>query len=242
MIDIFIQEMLSHAIQSDVPHYKEAFQKHGGPLLELGVGLGRTFLPLAESKSICIGIDNNAEMINKLQTEIDKRGLSATARLENKDITEFHFDSKFKIIQAPLRVLQLLRDKTERLKCLKCCKQHIMPEAHLILHITEMQAIEVDGAWRIIIEQSTQDGGVIQIEEALTPNSLSLIGLRHKITQYDTTGQRQNSWLHSRDISTLNQAQWTAELHESGFQIVNSKRLSNSDVLITARPMDEKKA
>ena len=66
-IDLFLQQMLSHAIQSDVPHYLRAAKAYGGPILELGAGLGRTLLPLVDEGFNCVGIEHNELMVAHLQ-------------------------------------------------------------------------------------------------------------------------------------------------------------------------------
>ena len=108
----------------DVPFWRRIAVESRGPVLELGCGTGRIFLPLARAGAELVGIDRSGPMLARLRATATRsryggagpgaRGAKAgSLRLVRGDIRALPFVAgSFRTVLAPYGILQsLLRDR-----------------------------------------------------------------------------------------------------------------------------------
>jgi SAM-dependent methyltransferase len=120
---------------ADLVLWEELAGQTDRPIMELGCGAGRVTLHLAEKTGLLvIGLDND----RKLVEAIWERGHGTTADAEQEDIRAFEpMATKFSLVIAPMQVIQLLSDSQERVACLSCVVNSMLPGARAAFAIVE---------------------------------------------------------------------------------------------------------
>lgn len=135
-----MNELVWHEVEcggysADLPLWEELAAQTHKPIMELGCGAGRVTLHLAEKTGLLvIGLDNN----RKLVEAIWERGHGTTADAEQADIRGFEpMATRFSLVIAPMQVMQLLSDSQERVACLSCVTESMLPGARAAFAIVE---------------------------------------------------------------------------------------------------------
>jgi ubiquinone/menaquinone biosynthesis C-methylase UbiE len=100
--------------RQDIPFLVDLAVRSDEPVLELGCGTGRVFLPVARRVERFVGIDRSAAMLNQLSRRFRRTRLRDRVDLVRGDIRALLFRKRvrFKMIRAPYGMLQsLLRDR-----------------------------------------------------------------------------------------------------------------------------------
>ena len=216
-LKILLYQYLTHGLTYDVEHYLLRARENiaqapvqSRKLLELGVGLGRTLIPMLETGAECFGIDSNRAM---LATARSAAGEDALINLRLGKIESFLQPHQFAQIQVPLRTLQLL-SIADQSRLLQSAAEHLSPNGELLLHLCAPPLNKMDGSWRIYRESSVVDGGTMVIEESLFKSELldpffeqqCTIELRHRFQQFDATGFSTGTWRLAHSLVS-----WTPE-------------------------------
>lgn len=182
MIHAQLYELLTYNITFDIPLYLQHLDLQKGPVLELGVGTGRTILPLLEAGFPCVGIDNNPSMISLSTNKLSAFDVS----LHLADMASFSVHESFQQIQVPLRTMHLLNPK-QRASTLACIEQHLLPTGHVIIHVSSWNQEAHDKIWRVHSTIPSSDGGEILIEECTYEAAhTSILHILHRIQQIST--------------------------------------------------------
>jgi SAM-dependent methyltransferase len=120
---------------ADLPLWEELAAQTDKPIMELGCGAGRVTLHLAAKTGLLvIGLDHN----RKLVEAIWERGHGTTADAEQDDVRAFEsLATKFSLVIAPMQLIQLLSDSQERVACLSCTLDSMLPGARAAFSIVE---------------------------------------------------------------------------------------------------------
>jgi SAM-dependent methyltransferase len=120
---------------ADLPLWEELAAQADKPIMELGCGAGRVTLHLAEKTGLLvIGLDHNRKLIEAIW----ERGHGTTADAEQADVRAFEpMATQFSLIIAPMQLIQLLSDSQERLACLSCAANSMLPSARAAFAIVE---------------------------------------------------------------------------------------------------------
>lgn len=107
----------------------------GGGALELGVGSGRLAIPLANRGVDVVGIDNSAEMLERLDAQKiingNKNGGSIVGI--NISASEATLDKKFSLIYAPFNFFFLVGNSEAKLATMKNAASMLSPGGVLII-------------------------------------------------------------------------------------------------------------
>jgi SAM-dependent methyltransferase len=135
-----VNELVWHEVEcggytTDLPLWEELAAQTDKPIMELGCGAGRVTLHLAAKTGLLvIGLDHN----RKLVEAIWERGHGMTGDAEQADIRAFEpLATKFSLVIAPMQVMQLLSDSQERVACLSCVVDSMLPGARAAFAIVE---------------------------------------------------------------------------------------------------------
>ncbi|OFX89951.1 MAG: hypothetical protein A2W99_08690 [Bacteroidetes bacterium GWF2_33_16] len=124
-------DVIYHHLRNGVDHefYLNEIKQTKGKILEIGVGTGRFFADALSTGADIYGIDISSAMIDVLLGKIDKR---EHHRVSIQSITDCKFDSQFKLIIAPFRVMMHVLDKEEQLKAINNAYDHLAPGGKFI--------------------------------------------------------------------------------------------------------------
>jgi len=104
-----------------------------GPVLEVACGTGRILLRLLSAGIYAEGIDLSGAMLKVLSDKA--RALGMAPAIHQADMRDFHLGKRFKLIIVPYRSFLHLKDDDERIRALKCFRDHLEEGGRLILHI-----------------------------------------------------------------------------------------------------------
>lgn len=120
----------------DVTYYRMLARKHGGPVLELGVGTGRIALPIAEDGFEVIGIDASAPMLRRAEEKARALGISPDKlTLREGDMRRFQLRRRFPLVIAPFNALLHLYEPDDLVSCFRCVKRHLAPDGRFVFDI-----------------------------------------------------------------------------------------------------------
>ena len=108
--DIFYET----APEGELEFYLNAIDKHGGPVLEIGVGTGRIAIPAAEKGHCITGVDLHLPMLEKARQKLAKSSVTengGSLELIQADMTTLDLgDRKFATVIIPSNTLALALD------------------------------------------------------------------------------------------------------------------------------------
>jgi SAM-dependent methyltransferase len=154
-----------------------------GPIMELGCGAGRVTLHLAQRRGqLVIGLERERELVEAVW----EKGHGTTADAEQEDVR--HFESmatKFSLVIAPMQLIQLLGDSQERIDCLSCVVDNMVPGARAAFAIVEEMPIFPPGTAAPPLPDVRQIEGWIYsslpLEPVALPGSILIRRLRQTV-------------------------------------------------------------
>jgi ubiquinone/menaquinone biosynthesis C-methylase UbiE len=232
-----LYRILTVSLSYDIPLYQELALQYGSPILELGAGLGRISVPLVRELHRVIALDNSSEMIHELnhaRQHLTKE-FKDNLHIIEEDMTSFSLDEKCGLIIIPLRTIQLLSDE-QRQSCLSRCFANLHQGGALAIHLGIFEKSKADSLWRGTWEGPCTDG-FLEVDELLKYSPLtSCYQLRHRVHQFDLTGQQIAQWRVSHDLTDLSESDLCQELAEVGFSDLSVKAMVGQDIMLVATP------
>jgi len=120
--------------EADLPLWEELVAKTGGPVLELGCGTGRVVFHLARvTGELIIGLERDDDSVGAVWDRA--RGTNGDA--EYGDVRAFDLMVPFKLVLAPMQLIQLLPERADRVCCLACVAEHLEPDGCAAFAIVE---------------------------------------------------------------------------------------------------------
>jgi SAM-dependent methyltransferase len=126
--------------EADLELWKQLADEASGPILELGCGTGRAALHLARRANPVRGLDLDASLVAAFNERVG--GLPADAVVG--DARDFESSRRFGLVLAPMQVVQLFASEEERLGCLRCIEDHLLPGGLAAFAIVEEMPEAVD--------------------------------------------------------------------------------------------------
>jgi SAM-dependent methyltransferase len=117
---------------ADLALWEELAADQGGPILDLGCGTGRVTSHLVRRGHEMCGLDRDGKLIAEL------------ACAELGDVRDFELGRQFELVLAPMQLIQLLADASERMRCLRCVAAHLTPSGLAAFAIVEGVPISDD--------------------------------------------------------------------------------------------------
>ena len=122
---------------ADLPLWEQLAAENAGPIVELGCGTGRVVIHLAqETGGLVVGVDRDRELVEAVWNQVHGQdGHSGDAELGDVRGFELHF--KFQLALAPMQLIQLLEGRVDRICCLACVADHLLPGGRAAFAIVE---------------------------------------------------------------------------------------------------------
>ena len=114
------------AFAEDISFYENIVRRSEGPCLELGVGVGRLAIPLAQAGYEVWGMDISEAMLAHARC---KAGAELEGRLQlvQGDMRDFDLGRQFDLILAGLGTFHELLTPDDQAACLRCVQRHLSP-------------------------------------------------------------------------------------------------------------------
>lgn len=118
---------------ADSEFYQELATDTDGPVLEVGCGTGRIYLPLLKRGVDIDGIDVSGEMLSVLREKAAEQGLDPNVWRAN--VTEFTSDRSYDLIIAPFRVFMNLLTPDDQITALHRVYDALAPDGTLVFNV-----------------------------------------------------------------------------------------------------------
>jgi SAM-dependent methyltransferase len=129
------QEVECGSYEADLGLWEELAASRGGPVLELGCGVGRVALRLARLGHQLVGLDNDRAMAAELRARAEREGHSL--RVEVSDAEDFSLNERFTLVLAPMQLIELLPGPEHRVSCLQAVARHLLPDGLAALALVD---------------------------------------------------------------------------------------------------------
>lgn len=116
----------------DVAFYVDAARAADGPVLELGCGSGRVYLPTLAAGVDVDGIDLSSGMLSVLRERAAAEGLDPSVR--RADVTAFDPNREYALVTFPFRGFLHLTDRAGQLAALRNVREALAPGGRFVLN------------------------------------------------------------------------------------------------------------
>jgi SAM-dependent methyltransferase len=166
----------------DLPLFERLAAEANGSVLDLGCGTGRVALHLATRGHDVTGLDVEATLLKVLRQRADERGL--TIETVEADARDFALDRRFKLILAPMQLIQIVGGERGRAALLRCVTAHLAPDGMAAVAVID-GGIEVGEADEPLPDVREQDGWVYSsrpLSARLEGGQIVIEGLREIVS------------------------------------------------------------
>lgn len=119
---------------ADLALWEEMADGTDEPIMELGCGAGRVTLHLAQRGAyLVIGLDWEPDLV----AAVWERSGKLPGDAELADVRSFEFATKFSLVIAPMQLIQLLPTSNDRIECLSCVVDNMLPGGRAAFAIVE---------------------------------------------------------------------------------------------------------
>lgn len=167
---------------ADLALWEEMADQTDKPIMELGCGAGRVTLHLAHRGAyLVIGLDWESDLV----AAVWERSGKIPGDAELADVRSFEFATKFSLVIAPMQLIQLLPNSNDRLECLSCVTNNMLPGGRAAFAIVEEMPYLPPGAAAPPLPDVRQIEGWIYsslpLEPIIGPETILLRRLRQTI-------------------------------------------------------------
>ena len=122
-----------YSLNGDIGYYAERLEGITGPILEIGVGTGRMFIPLLKQGFNMVGIDQSKEMLSICEEEAKRASFSPTLICD--DWTHYTGQETYDAIIIPTSTFCLLPTEEDATRALNQLYRLLAPGGKLILDL-----------------------------------------------------------------------------------------------------------
>jgi SAM-dependent methyltransferase len=140
--EVIWHEVECGGYEADLELWEELADEAIGPVLELGCGTGRVALHLSRRGHSVSGVDSDPALASAFNQRVG--GLPTAAELA--DARSFELKQQFALILAPMQLVQLLADASERIACLSRVRAHLRSDGIAAFAIVEEMPEAVDAS------------------------------------------------------------------------------------------------
>lgn len=121
---------LEHAhYREDIPFWRAAARRRGGPVLDLGSATGRVALPLARDGHEVWALDRSPAMLAELGRRLEGEPAAVRARVRpvRGELAGLGLGRSFPLVIAAMNTLQVLTEPAGRAACMMGVRDHLAP-------------------------------------------------------------------------------------------------------------------
>lgn len=127
----------------DIPMYVQLARQYCGtpgktgakPILEIGCGTGRVFLPLAEAGYTITGIDNTREMLSIAEDRLRGLAIAPQVTLLEADARELNLSPQFGLAVIALNTFLHNLRLEDQLATLRSAQRHLLPYGAIVVDL-----------------------------------------------------------------------------------------------------------
>ena len=174
----------AYSQRQDVAFYVDTCRAHGGKVLELGCGTGRTLLPIAAAGLTVVGLDLSEHMLARCRDKVavQPQDVQARIRLVRARMTEFGLDDTFATVIIPFRPFQHLIAVEDQLACLRCVKAHLATGGRLVFDCFQVNLRKITDPQRT---EETEDLPEFGLPDGRRLRRCNRIAATHPAQQYN---------------------------------------------------------
>ena len=120
-------------LDADLQMYEQFAARCDSPILELGCGTGRVFIPLARQGYRITGIDASAAMLEQARAKVAAQNLGDQLTLVQQEMVELELEERFNLAFAALNSFAHLHTTEAQLSALARIRRHLNPGGLLVL-------------------------------------------------------------------------------------------------------------
>lgn len=102
-----------------------------GTALELGVGTGRVAIPLAQRIKHVVGVDSSAEMLSRLESDVQRTGAPVSA--VEADLRTYTDDQQYPLVYAVCGTLSMVTGADEQQEAVRRAADRVAPGGCLVV-------------------------------------------------------------------------------------------------------------
>jgi len=107
--------------REDLPLWRVLAERHGGPILDIGAGTGRTAIALARAGHAVTALDSDPELL----AELSRRSTGLVLQTSLGDARELALGRRFALCIVPMQTIQLLGGSPGRARFLTRLRGHL---------------------------------------------------------------------------------------------------------------------
>jgi SAM-dependent methyltransferase len=117
----------------DIDYYVAQARQANGPVLEVGCGTGRVYLPSLAAGADIDGLDLHPGMLEVLKRKAESLGLKPRVRVA--DMCDFTMPRRYPLITIPFRAFMHVIAKADQIRALRCIREHLEPDGRLVFDL-----------------------------------------------------------------------------------------------------------
>jgi SAM-dependent methyltransferase len=125
-----LYDLLFNSYDDDLDFYLGAAKHAGGPVLDVACGTGRVLLPCLADGVDADGVDNAAEMLDRLRLNARARGLAP--RVVLADMRDFRMPRRYALAMIPFNAFAHNLTGDDQIATLRRCHEHLLPGGRLL--------------------------------------------------------------------------------------------------------------
>ncbi len=131
--------------RQDLPFWRRAASRLGGPVLDLGAATGRIALPLADDGHEVWAVDRSPEMCAAIARAAADAGRAGAIRVVCDDLRRFRLPRRFALAIVAMNTFQVLHRRPEQVACLRAIADVLHEGGEVILDVAVPDEDDVAG-------------------------------------------------------------------------------------------------
>ncbi len=207
----------------DVQFYVAHATKHGGPVLEYGVGNGRIALAMARHGLTVTGVDHSPAMLDDLRARLADEPAAVRARvtLRQGDMRSARLKKRFPLVLCPFNTALHLYTRTDVEAFLARVHDHVTPNGELVvdLSVPVMQDLlrEPTRAYKAPRFRHATTGELVSYQEHFDYDRVRQV--LFVSMEFSPVGHAERAWMTPLAHRQYFPREWEALLHYNGFDV-----------------------
>lgn len=223
-------DVIHEGIPGDVGYYVERAVRHGGRVLELGIGTGRIGISMALAGVHVTGVDNSRSMLALCREKASLVApLPGSLYLVQADMAALALNTLYPCIFLPYRTFMHLLDPERQRQCLRACHRYLASDGLLVMDVWAARpavlariARASAGKPRLVGRYRVDDARITVVHRhcSALDEARQWIIERHLIEERDQMGKVMHQSELAMTRAYFTPAQLLALAGESGFEVV----------------------